>query len=288
MQLARRLSLSAYYYGTQPLRWWRARAAARERRAPVMILFYHRIADTHLNPWTMRADDFARQLDWLESNFDLVSLAEAQARIRTNNPRPAVAITFDDGYADNCHFALPLLVKRRIPVMYFVTTRHIIHGEPFPHDVARGEPLQPNTVDELRSFASQGIEIGAHTRSHADLGSIKNIDTLFDEVVTAGEELQQAIGCPIRYFAFPYGQPANLNADVFHLAYDAGFEGVCSAYGGYNFPGDDAFHLQRFHADPELLRVKNWLTVDPRWTKQPRFTYQPTPARWRPQEATAE
>ncbi len=43
MQLARRLSLSAYYYGTQPLRWWRAQAAARERRAPVMALFYHRI-----------------------------------------------------------------------------------------------------------------------------------------------------------------------------------------------------------------------------------------------------
>ena len=126
------------------------------------------------------------------------------------------------------------------------------------------------------------------TRSHADLGSIKNVDILFDEVVTAGEELQQAIGCPIRYFAFPYGQSANLNADVYHLAYDAGFEGVCSAYGGYNFPGDDAFHLQRFHADPELLRVKNWLTVDPRWTKQPRFTYEPTLARARPQEATAE
>lgn len=287
MQFTRQLSLATYYYGSQPLRWWRAERAARERRAPVMVLFYHRIADSHPNPWTMRADDFARQIDWLERHFDLVSLAEAQARIRTHNPRPAVAITFDDGYADNCHFALPLLVKRRIPVMYFVTTQHILHGEPFPHDVARGQPLQPNTLDELRALAAQGVEIGAHTRSHANLGAITDNAVLLDEVVTASEELQAAIGCPLRYFAFPFGQHANLNTEVFHLAYDAGFEGVCSAYGGYNFPGDDAFHLQRFHADPNLLRLKNWLTVDPRWLHQPRFAYERALVSALPQEATA-
>ena len=55
--------------------------------------------------------------------------------------------------------------------------------------------------------------------------------------------------------------------------YDAGYDGVCSAYGGYNFPGDDAFHLQRYHADPSLLRLKNWLTVDRRWVNRPRFVY---------------
>ena len=39
---------------------------------------------------------------------------------------------------------------------------------------------------------------------------------------------------------------------------------MCSAYGGYNFPGDDPFHLRRFHADPEFIRFNNWMTVDPR------------------------
>ena len=47
-------------------------------------------------------------------------------------------------------------------------------------------------------------------------------------------------------------------------ALEAGFDGVCSAYGGYNFPGDDPFHLRRIHGDPETIRLKNWLTLDPR------------------------
>ena len=56
----------------------------------------------------------------------------------------------------------------------------------------------------------------------------------------------------------------NLNRRAFQLAYEAGFAGVCSAYGGDHVPGDDAFHLQRFHADPEFTRFRNWLTCDRR------------------------
>ena len=266
--------LAGYYYAGVPLRRMAARRRAREGMCPISILFYHRVADTHPNDWTISTQDFARHLDWLQRKFELISLDEAQMRLRQrSNRRPAVAITFDDGDAENCDFALPLLIKRRIPVTYFVTTRHILAGEPFPHDVARGEPLPPNTVDELRQLAADGIDIGAHTRSHADLGMLHNPQALYDEVVTAGEEMQTVLGRSIRYFAFPYGQHANLNATVFHMAYDAGYDGVCSAYGGYNFPDEDAFHLQRFHADPSLLRIKNWLTVDPRWVNIPRFCY---------------
>ena len=72
------------------------------------------------------------------------------------------------------------------------------------------------------------------------------------------------IGREVRYFAFPYGMHKNLSVEAFDVAFNAGYYGVCSAYGGYNFPGDDAFHLRRIHADPELVRLKNWLTVDPR------------------------
>ncbi len=61
---------------------------------------------------------------------------------------------------------------------------------------------------------------------------------------------------------------------AFELAFEAGYDGVCSAYGAYNFPGDDPFHLQRIHADEDLLRVRNWLSVDPRKVKVPRYQYQ--------------
>jgi peptidoglycan/xylan/chitin deacetylase (PgdA/CDA1 family) len=241
------------------------RKRVRAGQVPISVLFYHRVADTHANDWTISTRGFDRQIRWLRDNFDLISLDEAQRRIRSGeNSRPAVCITFDDGYSDNCDFAIPRLKESGIPCTYFVSWKFVATGDPFPHDAACGIRLRPNSVDELRELASAGIEIGAHTRSHADLGQVHDRQRLYDEIVTATRELQQAIDQPIRYFAFPYGLHRNLNAIALEIAREAGFAGVCSAYGGYNLPGDDAFHLQRIHADPEFIRLKNWLTIDPR------------------------
>jgi len=267
--------LTAYYIATGPQRRQWHHAAAAAGRAPAMVVFYHRVADRSMNDWTISTRAFTRQIDWLQRHFDLVSLEETQRRLRDGNTRPSVSITFDDGYADNCEFALPLLISRRIPLTYFVASDFVTSGNPFPHDCAAGRPLAPNSLVQLRSLVSANVAIGAHTRTHADLGKIVERDRLRDEIVGSRVALQNALGCAVRYFAFPFGQPRNLQAAAFHLAREAGFAGVCSAYGGYNVPGDDPFHLQRIHADPEFIRFKNWLTVDRRKLRgTQRYQYQ--------------
>ncbi|HWB09119.1 MAG TPA: polysaccharide deacetylase family protein [Pirellulales bacterium] len=270
--------LNLYYHASLPFRVCRNRYAAAAGRAPVMVLFYHRIANDRANEWTCPFALFKRQVRWLKRHFDLVSLAEAQARIRAGrNTRGAVSLTFDDGYAENCDQGLPYLIDEGVPCTYFVSTRHVMTGEPFAHDVARGKPLAPNTIDQLRALAAAGIEIGAHTRTHCNLGKIDHPDQLHDEVIAAGADLAAALGRRVRYFAFPFGQYADLNESVFKTARQAGYEAICSAYGGYNFPGDDPFHLQRIHADDDMIRFKNWLTVDPRKLKTRRYTLRAKP-----------
>ncbi|MHB8903446.1 MAG: polysaccharide deacetylase family protein [Thermoguttaceae bacterium] len=269
----RSLLLHAYYCGSWPARFWRNQVAARSGRAPVPILFYHRIADDHANSWTVSNRDFARHIAWLRRHVDLVSLHEAQRRISGPAPssrRLAVSLTFDDGHADNCLQAIPLLVRLRVPCTYFVAVDHIVSGRPFAAD-----GCAPNSVQQIHSMAASGIEIGAHTASHADLGSIRDPRALRHEIVDATRRLEDLIQRPVRYFAFPFGQYVNLSSAAFQVARDAGFDGVCSAYGGYNFPGDDPFHLQRIHADPGMIRLKNRVTVDRRMARTPRFCAAP-------------
>jgi peptidoglycan/xylan/chitin deacetylase (PgdA/CDA1 family) len=267
--------LGLYYAGTWPYRRRQDALRRRNGRAPIVVLYYHRVADDAANEWTVTNKMFRRQMLWLKGRFDMISLDEAQKRIRSGrNERPAVSVTFDDGYAENCQQAIPLLIQEKIPCTYFVSNRQIFDGIPFPHDQAAGQRLPSNSVEELRQMAYDGIEIGAHTRTHCDLAKINDSNLLYDEVVTAGEELQAALRRPVRYFAFPFGQYVNLNRKVFHMAYEHGYDGICSAYGGFNFPGDDAFHLQRIPADYSLLRLKNWTTLDPRKMKVRRFEYE--------------
>jgi peptidoglycan/xylan/chitin deacetylase (PgdA/CDA1 family) len=261
--------LTGYYLATLPRRRREAVDRAARGMEPVNVLFYHRVADSYPNGWTMPTATFARQLGWIKQRYDVVDLAEAQRRIASGrNSRPTVAITFDDGYAENMQFAVPLLLKEQVPFAYFVSTNHVFGQRSFPHDEAAGRPLEPNSVSQLREMAAAGVEIGAHNRNHVHLG-IASARVMEDEIVGSKRDLEQALEREVRYFAFPYGQPSDLSTAAFEIAYRAGYRGVCSAFGGYNFPGDDEFHLRRIHADCELGRLKNWLTVDPRKLRDP-------------------
>ncbi len=254
-----------YYLATLPQRKQAAVTRERQLQVPVMALFYHRIADEHPNDWTLSCAEFQKQILWLRERFEIVTLEQAQHRIASEaNNRPTVCITFDDGYADNCEVALPWLINQEIPFTYFVTSNHILTGQPFAHDVRRGQLLAPNTVEQIQHLAEAGVEIGAHTRSHADLGPVTDEATLFEEIVGSKRDIEAVIERPVRYFAFPFGLQENLSTAAFRIAFEAGLWGVCSAYGGYNLPGDDSFHLQRIHGDPQWSRFRNWLTVDPR------------------------
>jgi len=275
MDLLKSALLNAYYVGSQPVRWWNDRQTRADGRAPAVILFYHRVADNLLNEWSITNEMFARQIEWLENQFEFVTLKEAQRRIRSGiNARPTVSITFDDGYAENCQSAIPLVVKKQIPCTYFVTANNVLNGEPFDHDLVMGNRLPPNNLEQLLAMSEAGIEIGAHCCNHVDLGRITDKKLLYDEIAVSGQILQEAIKRPVRYFAFPIGQYANLNAQAFEIAREAGYEGVCSAYGGYNFPGEDPFHLQRIATENNLISLKNRATVDPRKIKTLRYVYE--------------
>jgi peptidoglycan/xylan/chitin deacetylase (PgdA/CDA1 family) len=235
---------------------------------PAAVLFYHRVADTELTPWTISTSDFKRQLDWLQDNFDLVTLEETQNRIRSQkNDRYTVSITFDDGYADNTQTATPELFARKIPATYFVANGLMGQDKQFQHDVEIGCSARTNSWDELREYIGQGIEIGAHTQTHCDVGAIRDPERLRSELIGSIQAIESQLGVPCRYFAFPFGKPQNMSQAAVSMLRDYGIKGVCSAYGAMNWPGSEGFHIRRFHGDPSLERIKNWLTLDSRHLK---------------------
>ncbi len=254
--------IGMYYLASLPLRRRLAAQRAEAGCAPVTALFYHRVADEHPNDWTISTERFIAQMTWLRERFEIISLPEAQQRMSGANRAPAVCVTFDDGYADNCRVAVPWLIDHGVPFTYFVATRHVLEGQPFEHDLRMGRPLAPNTPEQLREMAAAGVELGAHTRNHVNLGVVDDEQQLGDEIVGSKRDLEGMIDRAVRYFAFPYGLRANLSEAAFRVAFAAGYWGVCSAYGDYNLPGDDPFHIHRIHGDPSWARFCNSLTAD--------------------------
>jgi peptidoglycan/xylan/chitin deacetylase (PgdA/CDA1 family) len=61
------------------------------------------------------------QLAWLARRARVVTLAEGSERLARGAPGHWVAITFDDGYADNVERALPLLRRHGLQATFFLT-----------------------------------------------------------------------------------------------------------------------------------------------------------------------
>ncbi|MCK6550165.1 polysaccharide deacetylase family protein [Myxococcota bacterium] len=109
--------------------------AARLRRDLVVVLGWHRIrpdgppraqpfADDVFGPTVSELD---AALAWLKANVAILSEPELVHLVeRGKSPRrPSVVITFDDGYSDNHHLALPVLRAHGVPATFFVPTRRI-------------------------------------------------------------------------------------------------------------------------------------------------------------------
>jgi peptidoglycan/xylan/chitin deacetylase (PgdA/CDA1 family) len=109
------------------------RAIMRSWRAHGMVLMYHRVTVSSWDPWSVCVDPdrFEQHLATLVRFADVVPLSELTSELRRGRrERPVAALTFDDGYADTLHVALPLLERYSVPATVFIVTA-AIDGEPF-------------------------------------------------------------------------------------------------------------------------------------------------------------
>jgi len=102
----------------------------------VQILVYHRVNDDR-DPFFSGtpSDVFRKQMDYLVSNFNILSLEDAvEGLARKDVPDNAIVVTFDDGYRDNYLNAFPILNNLSIPATIFLATDAIGSGRMLWHD----------------------------------------------------------------------------------------------------------------------------------------------------------
>jgi peptidoglycan/xylan/chitin deacetylase (PgdA/CDA1 family) len=99
--------------------------------ARLSALIFHRVlpqADP-LFPDEIDAARFDQICAWLKAWFNVLPLDEAVACLRAGTlPSRAACITFDDGYADNCQIALPILQRHGLTATFFIATGFLNGG----------------------------------------------------------------------------------------------------------------------------------------------------------------
>jgi peptidoglycan/xylan/chitin deacetylase (PgdA/CDA1 family) len=98
----------------------------------LLILTYHRVLDRPdpmIDDGGLDVAGFDAQSRVLAANFNVLRLDEALQRLASASlPPRAVALTFDDGYADNYTNALPILSRHGLTATFFVATAFLNGG----------------------------------------------------------------------------------------------------------------------------------------------------------------
>ncbi|MCP4565238.1 MAG: polysaccharide deacetylase family protein [Bosea sp.] len=123
-------------------------------------------------------------------------------------------------------------------------------------DLARQAGIDPVALVEreclpletLRSLAgAPGVTIGAHTLSHPMLAKHPQEEAR-SEIAESKAWLEEALGLPVRHFAYPVGDPGSAGPREFALAKEAGFASAVTTRPGHLFAG----HAEHLHALPRV------------------------------------
>ena len=90
------------------------------RRNSVSVLMYHEVLEDEedIDAWTViRASDFRKQMEYLKSHHDVISLDAACELMRNVDRIKAkhAVVTFDDGYTGNRRVVLPIMAELNSP-----------------------------------------------------------------------------------------------------------------------------------------------------------------------------
>lgn len=207
---------------------------------PPWILMYHSVADPNNDPYgiTVAADRLDQQLRWLRrrglTGVGVGALLRARAAGRS---RGLVGLTFDDGYADFLHAALPVLRRHSCTATVFV-----LPGRPGGSN--EWDPLGPRrpllTESDVRTVADAGMEIGSHGLVHRDLTLASDAE-LTEETRRSRELIGDVTGERPAGFCYPYGTFDRRVAAAVHAA---GYAYGCAIDPG---PLTGAYALPRTH-----------------------------------------
>ena len=143
---------------------------SRYRLAPrALILMYHRVTDLRNDPHLLSVtpQHFAEHMEVIRRQYFPIRLQHLVDALRHGRvPNRAVAITFDDGYADNLYCAKPILERYEVPATVFVTAGQVGLDRECWWDELDRLLLQPGTLPS-RLLVLNGIVSECELRESA-------------------------------------------------------------------------------------------------------------------------
>jgi peptidoglycan/xylan/chitin deacetylase (PgdA/CDA1 family) len=224
--------------------------------ASVIVLGFHQFTgpgQSSSNIYSMKQEVFASEMKYLHDNgYRVIPLNDVVRFIHheIGVPPNAVAITIDDGYKSAINWAAPVLKQYGYPWTYFV----------YPDFITVNEGKGAASWNDLLQLQAEGVDIESHSMTHPQLTKhtqkwpypkgTRHLLTpdeyaafLKNETAGAKAVLEQHLGRPVRFLAYPYG---DYNKQVEAAAIAAGYEAIFTVANNPVHESTNVFSIGRY------------------------------------------
>ena len=205
------------------------------------ILLYHHVSSSTPASTSISPEAFKSHMEYLDAHHTVVSLQDVVSAIQHNTtlPENAVAITFDDGYANILDNAHPILADLGFPYTVFIN----------PDEIGVG-PKQL-TWEQVIAMHNDGVVFANHTLDHLHMlngeqamGERAWLEKVWQNVESAEKKIEDKLDISLKYLAYPFGEYNTALANKLKAEGYIGFGQHSGAVG----PSSDMQALPRFPA----------------------------------------
>lgn len=208
---------------------------------------YHRFGEDNYPSTNITIEQFERHLEeFSKPKYNVLPLELIIETFEAGGdlPENTISITVDDAYRSILTQAWPRMKKYNFPLTIFVSTE--------PVDARMSSYLN---WEEIRELISEGVTIGAHTRTHPHLHEL-SVDEIKKEIEYSNKRFLKEIGKLPKLFAYPFGEASE---EVFNIVKDYKFKGSFGQHSGVINETSDFNYLPRFSLNEkygDIERVK--------------------------------
>jgi peptidoglycan/xylan/chitin deacetylase (PgdA/CDA1 family) len=233
-----------------------------KRCGGIRILIYHDINIVDIPA-------FERQIQWLRSRYSFLTPDEFKEIIK-NKPiidRTKILITFDDGFHSSYLIAREVLKKFDVKAIFFIISDFAkINNNKLAHKFIADHIIPGKSIkeisdhsfnlnyDQLKLLISDGHTIGSHTKTHARLSNIKELEILNEEIIYSSNALEKDLDIHISDFAYTFGDIGSFSKLALTIARKR-FEYIYTGLRGNNVEYCNPLCIQREAISPN---DSNW------------------------------
>jgi peptidoglycan/xylan/chitin deacetylase (PgdA/CDA1 family) len=212
----------------------------------VIALMYHRFNENKYPSTNIRNEVFLKHLDEINnSKFEFISFNKFNEIIKNKMEKNYLLLTIDDGFESFYLNAWPVLKKRKIPFILFVSTREVGN-------------YGYMTWKQIKEIDSSGLAtIGNHSHTHEYLIDWEE-KKIRDDLEKSIKIFKKELGYSPKLFSYPFGE---YSTALKKIVTDLNFEFAFGQHSGVIDSSKDFLELPRFPINEKYGELKRFKSI---------------------------